>query len=241
MAWWSKPPSKIPDQCFLKRQQQLTLETATAYNGDTFLHGLASAPYRTGTGKFTAAFKPDKPYSATISVESGVHGEHGVAIFFEQKTRRCLLTERILKLSDEDTFWHVMKLWARFEPRSACPRKDAGQLFYPAAYSHMFEQYWDFLHAPTQEDALDDNMGRYASAAARLVFSQNALVDAEAPVKSLRIAASGAMSRRYPVQDAQDYFSSPQEQAQEECDTVKNGFAPGPDVHNVDTGPGDAV
>jgi hypothetical protein len=105
----------------------------------------------------------------------------------------------------------------------------------------MFEQYWDFLHAPTQEAALDKYMGKYASAAAQLVFTKDALVDAEAPEKSLRIASSGAMSRRYPVQDAQDYFSTPQEQAQEECDTVANGFAPESDVHNVDTDPGESV
>jgi hypothetical protein len=84
-------------------------------------------------------------------------------------------------------------------------------------------------------------MGKYASAAARLHFSLNMLVDAEAPDKSQEISFAGAMSRRCPIQDAQDYFSSPQDQAQEECDTVKNGFAPGPDVRNVDTGPGDSV
>jgi hypothetical protein len=68
---------KIPDQCFLQLQREMTLELATAYNKDTFMAGLASAPYRTGVGKFAAQFKPDKPYSATIAIESGVHGEHG--------------------------------------------------------------------------------------------------------------------------------------------------------------------
>jgi hypothetical protein len=93
------------------------------------------------------------------------------------------------------------------------------------------------------EDAIPDYvpMEKYASAAARLRFSLNMLVDAEAPEHSFRIASSGAMSRRYPVQDAQDYFKSPQEQAQEESDTVANGFAPPPDSHNVGTEGGDSV
>jgi hypothetical protein len=105
----------------------------------------------------------------------------------------------------------------------------------------MFEQHWDFIHAPLQENAPCDSAGRYASCAARMQFSCDALVDAEAPDKSARIAQSGATSRKYTVQDAQDYWSTPQEQAQEECDTVLNGFAPEPDSHNVGTGSGDPV
>jgi hypothetical protein len=128
-----------------------------------------------------------------------------------------------------------MKLWAEFDPRAARPRKQAGQLDYPAVYSHMVEQYWDFLHAPTQEEAGEDkNLGKYASAAARLTFSENMLVDAEAPEHSAKIASAGAMARRYPIQDAQDYWSSPQEQAQEESDAMKFGFK-GMDRSSPDT------
>jgi hypothetical protein len=238
---------EIPEQCFLQLQQKLTLPVATAYNLETYTHGQASAPYRAGTGTFTAQFKPDKPYSATIAIETGVHGEYAAPIFFEQSSRRCLITLRLFEtcdeyeLSDEKAFWNVMREWANFDPRLARQRKNAGQLFYPAEYSHMFEQHWDFIQAPRVENAPSPTAGKYASAAAQLVFTGTPLVDSEAPDKSSRIARSGAMSRRYPVQDAQDYFSRPQEQAQEECVTVANGFAPGPDVHNVDTGPGDSV
>jgi hypothetical protein len=132
-------------------------------------------------------------------------------------------------------------MWAKFEPRQAFPRKDAGQLFYPAASSHMFEQYWSFIHAPKVEDAPNVLAEHYASDAAGLIFSCDARVDAEAPDKSAQIAQSGAISRKYPIQDAQDFWSSPQEQAQEECDTVEHGFAPEPGVHNVDAGSGDPV
>jgi hypothetical protein len=40
---------------------------------------------------------------------------------------------------------------------------------------------------------------------------------------------------RCPIQDANDYWKSPEEQAQEESVTGEQGFAPAQDVHNVDT------
>jgi hypothetical protein len=223
-------------------EQHMTLEKATAWNQETFLHGLASDPYRIGTGKFAAQFKPDQPYSATIAIEKGVHGEHGTAILFEQATRRCLITRRIFGDSEEDIFWLVMKDWAQFESRAARPRVGAGQIFYSTAYSHLFETYWEFIQAPSQEEATSESMSKYASAASGLDFSGAIpLPDVEAPEKSQRISSVGALSRRCPIQDANDYWSSPQDQAQEECVTVSHGFAPAPDVHNVDTGAGDSV
>jgi hypothetical protein len=226
----------------VKLDQKMSMDAVTVWNKDIFMHGLASDPYRIGTGKFVAQFKPDKPYSATIAIEKGVHGDHDTAILFEQANRRCLVTRRILGESDEDTFWLVMKDWAQFEPRLARPRVKAGQIFYPSAYSHMFEAYWDFIQAPSQEEATYESMSKYASAASGLDFSDyTPLPDVEAPEKPQRISSSRALSRRCPVQDANDYWSSPQDQAQEECVTVSNGFAPAPDVHNVDTGAGDSV
>jgi hypothetical protein len=59
--------------------------------------------------------------------------------------------------------------------------------------------------------------------------------DSEAPDKSFRIACTAALSRRCPIQDANDYWKSPEEQAQEESVTGEQGFAPAQDVHNVDT------
>jgi hypothetical protein len=35
------------------------------------MDGLVAEPYRIGTGKFCAQFKPSKPYSATIAIEKG--------------------------------------------------------------------------------------------------------------------------------------------------------------------------
>jgi hypothetical protein len=214
------------DDYDLELQKKLNLDTSIAYNREILSNGFSSAIYRAGTGKFAAAFKPEKPYSATIAVDSGIYGEYGVAVLFEQKTRRCLLTRRLFGAEPEDIFWETMKIWAEFEPRGAFPRRDAGQLYYPAVFSHIFEEYWDFIHAPLPENAPEESaQGRYASAAARMTFSCNALVDAEAPERSLSIARSGASSRKYPVQDSVDFWATSQEQAQEECATVENGFA----------------
>jgi hypothetical protein len=132
---------EIPKQCYLKLRGTYPPEVVYGYNRDTFMAGQASAPYRSGIGKFAAQFKPDKPFAATMAIETGLHGEHSIAILFEQKTRRCLLSERYLSDSDVDTFWRAMKLWAEFDPRAAKPRSQAGQLYYPAVYSHMVEQY----------------------------------------------------------------------------------------------------
>jgi hypothetical protein len=224
--------------------QRMKLEEVTAWNRDTFLHGLASDPYRCGTGKFAAQFKPDKPYSATIAIEKGVHKDHGTAILFEQANRRCLVTRRLYGTSDEDTFWKVMKDWAQFQPRLARPRVNPGQLYYPSGYSHMFEIYWDFLTDPIHHPEVCHSaaISQYAAAASGLDFSDFIpQPDVEASEKSQRVWSVGALSRRCPVQDATDYWSSPEDQAQEESVTVSCGFAPAPDVHNVDTGAGDSV
>jgi hypothetical protein len=117
-------------------REHKTIEEATVLSRETFMQGLVAEPYRIGTGKFGAQFKPEKPYSATIAIEKGVHNEYGTAIFFEQSTRRCLITRRIIlseKETEEDSFWQVMKDWAQFEPRLARPRVASGQLFYPSA------------------------------------------------------------------------------------------------------------
>jgi hypothetical protein len=58
--------------------------------------------------------------------------------------------------------------------------------------------------------------------------------DAVAPEKSQRVVRTAALSRRCPVQDAVDYWNSPEEQAQEESVIGESEFAPAQDVHNVD-------
>jgi hypothetical protein len=218
------------------------LEEVATWNKETFIAGLATQPYGTGLGKFTARFHPDEPYSATIAIEHGTHGEHGSAIFFEQANRRCLLTRRLYDISEDEALWEVMKDWAQFQPRLSKPRSDPGLLYYPAEYTHVFEKYWDVLNDPTQHpDGVKsshcfDSMKVMAEALAPMSLdSWEPQPDSVAPEKSQRIARTAALSRRCPTQDAVDYWSTPEEQAQEESVTVEQGFAPTQDVHNGDT------
>jgi hypothetical protein len=137
-----------------------------------------------------------------------------------------------------------MKDWATFQPRLSKPRVAPGSLFYPAEHSHMFEQYWDYLDHPTKhpQAKVDSNMQRYTEAVVPMDFSDFVpQPDSEASDKSQRVASLAALSRRCLVQDACDYWKSPQERAQEESDTESHGFAPAQDVHNVDTCAGDSV
>jgi hypothetical protein len=127
----------IADQHRVQLVGKHDLEKVATWNKETFIAGLATQPYGSGLGKFTAKFKPDEPYSATIAIERGTHEEFGTGIYFEQGVRRCLLTRRIYGISDEDTFWYVMKDWAQFQPRLSKPRLDPGQLYYPPEYGPL--------------------------------------------------------------------------------------------------------
>jgi hypothetical protein len=141
-----------------------------------------------------------------------------------------------------------MKDWAQFQPRLAKPRVDPGLLYYPAEFSHMFELYWDYLDDPTKHPDVCQTasyfvpLSAYSVAVSSMDLSSfTPQPEVEAPEKSQRVSQLAALSRRCPVQDATDYWSSIQDQAQEESVTVEHGFAPTQDVHNVDTCAGDSV
>jgi hypothetical protein len=209
------------------------LEEAAVWNRETLIAGLAIQPYGIGLGKFTAKFRPIEPYSATIAIEKGTHDEHGTAIYFEQGTRRCLLTRRVYGISDEDRLWYVMKYWAQFQPRLSKPRLDPGLLYYPPESSHIFEKYWDVLNDPTQHPDQDmsshsrDSMSVMAEALSVMELDNwIPQPDTEAPERSQRIARTASLSRRYPIQDSNDYWKTPEEQAQEEIATGELGFIP---------------
>jgi hypothetical protein len=228
--------------------RKIEKDVAEAWNKESFIAGLATEPYRVGTGKFTTQFKRSEPYSATIAIERGVHNDHGTAILLEQANRRCVLTRSVYDLSDEDTFWVVMNDWASFQPKRSKPRVAPGSLFFPAEYTHVMEQYWDYLDDPTKHpdvkvDALYyAQMQQYTAAVSSMDFSDFEPQPADvAPEKSQRVAGLAALSRRCLIQDACDYWGSTQDQAQEESDTDSHCFAPAQDVHNVDACAGDSV
>jgi hypothetical protein len=191
------------DKHMVQLESRHEVEQVAVWNKEIFIAGLATQPYGTGLGKFSSRFKPDEPYVATIAIEKGTHGEHGTAIFFEQGTRRSLLTRRLYDISDDDALWYVMKDWAQFKPRLSKPRSDPGLLYYPAEYTHVFEKYWDVLNDPTMHpDGVEsshsfDSMKAMAEALAPMVLdSWEPQPDSVAPEKSQRIARTAALSQQ---------------------------------------------
>jgi hypothetical protein len=211
-----------------------SLDAVAAWNKETFDAGLATQPYGSGLGKFTAKFKPDQPYAATFAIEKGAHDEHGTAIYFEQGPRRCILTRRIYGLPEEDVFWYVMKDWAQVQPRASKPRQEPGYLFYPPEYGHYFEKYWDVLNDPVQHPECTDSahsrnsMGLMTEALSVMNLEQwIPQPSTEASEKAQRVAHFAALSRRCPIMDAVDYWVSAEKQAREEQEMLQSGFISG--------------
>jgi hypothetical protein len=197
-------------------------------------------PYDKGLVRFTAKFDPSQPMTATVVIEPGCHFDHGTAIYFEQDKRRCVLTDRLYGLSDDEALSHTLQPWAKFQPRLAKPRREPGQIYFPAAYTHVFQKYSDYLNDPVQHpdchetEFTKDGMREMVSALSSMNLSSfEPKVDAEAPDNSCRVALLAATSRKCPIQDATDYWCP--RNAQVESGTVQGGPAPGQDSHNVGT------
>jgi hypothetical protein len=141
-----------------------------------------------------------------------------------------------------------MKDWATFQPKLSKPRVTPGSLFFPAEYTHIMQECWEYLDDPTKHPDVKVDapyfpyIQQYTAAVSVMDFSEFEPQPADiAPEKSQRVAQQAALSRRCMVQDACDYWGSPQDQAQEESVTDSYGFAPAQDGHNVDTCAGDSV
>jgi hypothetical protein len=105
----------------------------------------------------------------------------------------------------------------------------------PAAYTHVFQKYWDYLNNPLahpdccESDFTKAAMYEFASALSQMDLSSFAPeVDVKLPDESCRVAHDAAVSRRCPIQDAVDYWLRSEEAA-----TVSGGSAPGQGGHNV--------
>jgi hypothetical protein len=103
--------------------------------------------------------------------------------------------------------------WAKFQPELGNPPKEPGRLYHQAAFSHVFEKYWDYLNAPlTYPDCSESNCTNAAMSELSSALSQMNLssfeprVDAEAKQSSLDIAQEAALSRGCIVEDAADYW-----------------------------------
>jgi hypothetical protein len=174
---------------------------------------------------------------AVIAIEKGCHNEYGLSVFFQQEKRRCLLLETLTgNYTDSEAFWYTMMMWSKFHPRSATPRSEPGQLYYPAAATHIFQKYWDYLNDPVTHPDCDESefaktaMSHYAAALSAMGLSDfEQAVDAEAPEKPCCISQTAALSRRMPIQDAPDLWGQRRESADSSV------IAPAQDSHNVDT------
>jgi hypothetical protein len=121
-----------------------------------------------------------------------------------------------------------MKDWAQFQPRLSKPRLDPGQLYYPPEYGHLMEKYWDVLNDPIQHPDQDmsahsrDSMIAMAEALRPMTLDNwTPQPDTEVSEKSQRVARTAALSRRCPIMDAHDYWSSIADQTREETDMIE--------------------
>jgi hypothetical protein len=233
---------EIPDKHRIQLVGEHDLSKVAEWNKETFIAGLASQPYGAGLCKFTAKFDSEEPYAATIAVEKGVHDERATAVFFEQGVHRCLLTRRIHEATADEALWLAMKDWAEFQPKRSARRRDPGQLFYPAEYTHVIQKYWDVLNDPLQHpdsreetDRTKSFMQDMAAALSEMDVSNLEPQPSDvAPEKSQRIAHDGALSRRYPIQDSVDYWPTPAEQVCEEESMIALGKIVGRSSQDTD-------
>jgi hypothetical protein len=86
-------------------------------------------------------FDPNEPISAVTAIVKGAHHDHGTAIYFTQGKRRCLLLDTLYGLTEEESLWYPLASWAK-------PQKEPGQLHYQAEFSHVLENYWNYLDDP---------------------------------------------------------------------------------------------
>jgi hypothetical protein len=192
-----------------------------AYNVEIQNLAKASQAYDRGLERFVGKFDSSVQMTATMAIEKGCHSDYGVAIFFQQKKRRCLHLGTILcAQSDKEAFWFTMMMWVLFQPRSATPRMEPGQLYCPASATQIVTKYWDYLDNPLRHPDCNESeftknaMGYYAEALSHMNLSSfEPAVDFEAPDKSLPIVTQAALSRRKPIQNAPDQWEPRRESA----------------------------
>jgi hypothetical protein len=204
----------IPIQHRLIRDESVQVPAA-AWNSQIYEAGLKTQNHDKGFERFVRKFNPELATEAVLSIVKGAHHEHGTAILFTQEKRWCLLLDTVHGLSDEEALWYTLASWEKFQPRLKRPRTEPGQLFYPAAYSHVFEKYWDHLDDPKshpewsqESDFIQECMAQYSAAMGQMNTEDfTPLVDPETKQRRLIIAQEAAVSRLCPIQDAYDFWN----------------------------------
>jgi hypothetical protein len=223
---------EIPAKHRVIRNPDVVVANPLVWNKKIFDAGLATQPYDKGLDRFTAKFDPRQPMSAVIAIEPGCHFDHGTAICVSQEKRRCVLTNTLYGLTDHEALGYTLQSWAKFQPRLAKPRSTPGQLYYPAAYTHVFQKYLDYLNDPlshpdcSESHHTENSMYEFATALSSMNLSDfEPALDAEADDKSCRIAHLADISRMCPIRDATDCWNP--ESGQEGAVTGSGVSAPG--------------
>jgi hypothetical protein len=149
-----------------------------------------------------------------MAIQKGVHNDCGTAILFTQDERRRLLLDTLHGKTVEETMWHMMSEWARFQPRATHPKSDFGQLYYPAEFSHVFEQYWQVLEQPLahadahkESDFTKEWVQEYTAALQGQSPPGQLLLDSDATEGCQIIAKQAACSRCCMIQEAHNFWA----------------------------------
>jgi hypothetical protein len=152
---------EIPASHRLIQEEPITVHPE-AWNSEIYEACLKTQNYDKGLDRFVRRFDPNLPAEAIVAIVKGVHHEHGAAVLFTQENRRCLLLDTLHGLTDDEALWYTLHSWAKFQPRLKCPRREPGQLYYPAVYSHVFEKYWATLEQPLAHPGpVDESMNKH--------------------------------------------------------------------------------
>jgi hypothetical protein len=184
-------------------------------NGAILDAALRTQNYDKGLEKFVRKFDPTEEMLAVVAIESGRQKDHGWAVAFKQGPRRCLLLDTTAGISDEETLWVALAHWANFQPRLSKPRQSPGELFYPDAASHLFEEAWDYLgdlskmpSFPSKSSVCQTAMVSFSEGLSQYPCADSWIPHscAEAPEKLAKIATNAAISRVRPIPDGPDQW-----------------------------------
>jgi hypothetical protein len=163
--------------------------------------------------------------SAVVSIETGLQGDHGWAVAFQQGPRRCLLLDTVDGVSNDEALWLALSTWAMFQPRRKSPRQFPGTLYYPDEASHVFEQCWNQLGDLSQVPGFaqcspicQQAMCTFSAALRQYdCRSFETLPTADAPGKLAKIAQDAASSRVRPVADGPNQWEMHRSSADTVC------------------------
>jgi hypothetical protein len=99
-------PGEIPEKHRAVLDASLGIQAA-AWNQRIGDSGRKTQNYDKGLERFVRKFDPDQEMEATIAIAKQIHRDHGLAVYFTQQRRRCLLLGTIYGHTDEEALWYT--------------------------------------------------------------------------------------------------------------------------------------